>query len=159
MSAGGDDAIVLLRSIDATLKQLLAETRAVKPKPLAADRDLDGQYGNPVIKFNPRDWTGPSFKGRHFSECPAPFLELVAETFDYFAEQAEAKHELTNQGKPAAPYKRSDAARARAWAKRIRDGWQPRAPLAVPPNGNGAAPGWATAPLDEPDDAMPDGWK
>lgn len=154
-----DEVLDLLRSIDASLKTLVAQSRVAQPKAVASDRDLDGQYGNPPVKFNPRDWTGTSFKGRRLSECPAPFLDMLAETFDYFAAQAEEKHELTNSGKPAAPYKRADAARARGWAKRIRDGWQPRAPLAVPPNGNGAAPGWATAPLDEPDDAMPDGWK
>ncbi len=40
-------------------------------------------------------------------------LDLVAETFDYFAGQAEAKDERTDKGKPVAEYKRADAARAR----------------------------------------------
>ena len=127
--ASGEDAIRLLTSIDSTLKQMLtlmqqreAKVRASQPKPLASDRELDGQYGNPELKFMPRDWTGPSFKGRRFSECPAELLEMVAETFDYFASQADAKNELTDNGKPVAAYKRADAARARGWAKRVRDG-------------------------------------
>src|SRR4051812_3257585 len=115
-----EEALVLLRSIDASLKELVAAHRRTQPKPVASDRDLDGKYGNPVLKFDPRDWTGPSHKGRHFSECPAALLDLAAETFDWFASQAEAKNERTNNGKPVADYKRADAARARGWAKRIR---------------------------------------
>lgn len=124
------DMLDVLRSIDASLKTLVAlsqkrqaQTQAAASRNVVAtDRDLDGKYGNPEIKFNPRDWTGPSCKGRRMSECPADFLELVAETFDYFARQADEKDERTDSGKPVAGYKRADAARARGWAKRIRDG-------------------------------------
>jgi hypothetical protein len=120
-----DEALDLLRSIDGSLKQLVAFAKArqgTPPKPLASDRELDSQYGNPKVMFNPRDWTGDSYKGRQFSECPAPFLEMIAETFDYFAVQAEEKQEVTTAGKPVAPYKRKDAERARGWAKRVREG-------------------------------------
>lgn len=123
------EAIDLLTSIDRTLKAMLAlaqqrtaQVRSAAPKAIASDRDLDGKWGDPQLKFMPRDWTGASFKGRRFSECPAGLLDLVAETFDYFASQAEAKNEMTDKGKPVADYKRQDAARARGWAKRIRDG-------------------------------------
>lgn len=111
-----------LASIDRNIASLVARRRASEPKPIASDRDLDGQHGNPVVKFNPRDWTGASCKGRRMSECPAPFLDLLAQTFDYFGDQAEQKNERTNSGKPVADYKRADAARARGWAQRIRDG-------------------------------------
>ena len=111
-----------LASIDRTLAQLAAQRRATAPKAIASDRDLDGHYGDPTVKFNPRDWAGQSCKGRRMSECPADFLELLAGTFDYFADQAEKNNERTNGGKPVADYKRADAARARGWAKRIRDG-------------------------------------
>ncbi len=142
--ATGEDAIVLLRSIDASLKELVAFQRIARPKPIASDRDLDGKYGDPILKFNPRDWTGPSFKNRRFSECPADLLDLVAETFDYFAQQADEKHERTDKGTPVSDYKRADAARARGWAKRIRD-WR-HIPAAV---GAGApAPEWAEADPD-----------
>lgn len=138
--ATGEDALRVLESIDATLKAMLAlaqqrtaQARAAQPKPIASARDLDGKYGDPELKFMPRDWTGQSFKGRHFSECPADLLDLVAETFDYFAGQAEAKDERTDKGKPTAEYKRADAARARGWAKRMRDGVHrsPEPPTAV----------------------------
>lgn len=122
-----DDALALLRSIDATLKQLLAATRGSKPKDIASDSDLDGQYGDPTVKAkDPRDWTGPPMKGRRFSQCSSEYLELLAARMDFFAEKAERENKMTNSGKPEAPYIRRDAARARGWAKRHRDGWKPR---------------------------------
>jgi hypothetical protein len=139
--ATSERVIELLESIDASLKTLVSQTKARAPKAIASDRDLDGQYGDPLLKFMPRDWTGASFKGRRFSECPAALLEMVAETFDYFAQQAESKDERTDKGKPVADYKRADAARARGWAKRIKEGTHTPAP--PPVNGNEAEPeGW-----------------
>lgn len=116
-----EDTLALLRSIDASLKVLVAQSRTAATPRIASDRELDGQYGNPPLKFMPRDWSGPSFKGCRFSECPAELLDLVAETFEYFARKAEETGELANNGKPVAPYKRMDAAKARGWAKRRRE--------------------------------------
>lgn len=137
-----DEVLDVLRSVDATLKEMLAlakqrtaQTRAASSTAVATDRDLDGKYGDPVLKFDPRDWTGPRFKGRHFSECPPELLDLVAETFEFFGRQADEKHEVTDKGKPVGDYKRQDAARARGWAKRMREG-RHRPPL-VNTNGNG----------------------
>lgn len=151
--AASDEALAVLRSIDETLKAMLAlaeqrtqQARAAQPKPVASDRDLDGKYGDPVLKFMPRDWTGQGFKGSRFSQCPPELLDLVAETFDYFASQSEAKHEVTDKGKPVAEYKRQDAARARGWAKRMRAGPHPAPNVAA--NGNGhatASDEWGTA--------------
>jgi hypothetical protein len=121
--ASSEDALATLRSIDASLKAILALVQAQTPKAVASDRDLGGKYGDPVLKFSPRDWTGPNYKDCTFSQCPADLLEMVAETFDYVARQAEEKNELTANGKPTAPYKRANAARARGWAKRKREGW------------------------------------
>lgn len=115
------EAIDLLRSIDGTLKQLLKlsqSRQAAKPKLVASDRDLDGKHGDPEVHFNPRDWTGPSFKKRRMSECPPDFLELLAQSLDYFGDKAEQADERANNGKPVADYKRLDAARARGWALR-----------------------------------------
>lgn len=119
-----DEALALLRSIDASLKKLVAQGygQSSGTKSVASDRQLDGKGGDPEVRFNPRDWTGPSCKGRTFSQCPADFLDLLAETFDYFAGQAEEKNELTERGRPVAEFKRRDASLARGWAKRIRDG-------------------------------------
>lgn len=119
----------LLASIDATLKAVLAAlkaapTAAAPPVSMATDADLDGKYGNPEIKAkDPRDWTGEPMKGRKMSECPAPYLDMVAERLDYFATTAETENKLTSSGKPVAPYNRADAKRARGWAARIRAGY------------------------------------
>lgn len=142
MTLTDPEAIGLLKSIDASLKALVSFARgrqaAARPATptIAADADLDGKYGNPLLKFKPRDWTGPSFKDRRFSECPAVLLDLVAETCDYFAREAEKKDERTAKGHPVADYKRQDAARARGWAKRIRAGY--------------VAPGFETQPIAPP---------
>jgi len=126
MSTNGDQAIALLTSIDATLKALLTLMRGNAPKEVATDADLDGQWGDPVVRAkDPRDWTGESQLGKPFSGCPPEYLDLIAARLDYFAERAEAEGTLTSSGKPVAPYNRRDAARARGWAKRLRAGWTP----------------------------------
>lgn len=131
------ESLSLLRSIDASLKALVARqapaTGAPTPGPgVASDRDLDGPYGDPEVKAkDPRDWTGAPMKGRKFSECPAEYLDMLAERFDYFADQADANGEKLDNGKPASHYKRLDAARARGWAARIRGG-KVAAPAATP---------------------------
>jgi hypothetical protein len=133
-------AIALLKSIDASLKQILGARQANAPRTVASDRDLDGQYGNPVVKFMPRDWTGQSFKGKKMSDCPPALLDMLAETFEYFATKAEEKDEKTTGGKPVAPFKRADAARARGWAKRIREG--KHTPSVSPAAAKGASNAW-----------------
>lgn len=134
------DILAVLKSIDQSLRTLVviaqkkAESRAAKPGPsVAPDSDLDGQYGDPEVRFNPRDWAGDSQKGKPFSECPAAFLEMLAETLDYFAEK---KSQGTEDEKKKAGYDRRDAARARGWALRMRSGKH------TPPAGE-SAPGWA----------------
>lgn len=124
--------LALLTSIDASLRTLVKQQKAGA---VADDRDLDSQYGNPKVTFNPRDWPGVSCKGRQMSDCPAEFLDLLASALEYFADQAEEKNEKTNTGNPVAPYKRKDAARARGWAKRIREGRVPAAASTARPNG------------------------
>jgi len=146
MSATADQALLVLQSIDATLKTMLAvmqqreaKVRASQPKAVASDRDLDGKWGDPVLRFLPRDWTGDQrFKGYRFSECPAELLEMAAETLDYFAGKAEASGELTPKGKPVAEFKRADAARARGWSKRISEG--KHTPSAVLSGGQSGTP-------------------
>lgn len=123
----GEEALALLRSIDASLKELAAQGRLTSMPATADDRDLDGKWGDPEVRFEPRDWTGDRCKGRKFSQCPAPFLDLMAEALDYFAAQSDAKDEKTDKGKRVSEFKRADAARARGWAKRIREGYHPSA--------------------------------
>jgi hypothetical protein len=129
--AATQESLDLLRSIDATMKRierlLAANVAATASHAVAADSDLDSKYGDPKVPTNPRDWKGPSFKGRQFSECPAEFLDLLADTLEYFATKADEKDERTGSGKPVSDYKRKDASRARGWAARVRKGIAPGA--------------------------------
>ena len=77
---------------------------------IATDRDLNGKYGDPEVRFDPRDWQGDTMKGYKFSQCPVAFLDLMAEALDDFADRE------TDPKKQS--YKRADAARARGWSKR-----------------------------------------
>jgi hypothetical protein len=134
MSAA-DDAqaiITLLVSIDASLRALVG-ARGVATDTTSApaadarcadDRDLDSQYGDEEVRFNPRDWTGPAMKGRRMSECPPDFLDMLAETLDYFARKNAGAGAMTTGGKPKADFDRRGAARARGWARRLRAGWK-----------------------------------
>ena len=116
----------LLKSIDATLRELLRVLTPASP----VHADIDGKYGDPTIKArDPKDWTGESMVGRKFSECPAEYLDLLAERYDYFASREEDAKK--------AKYNRLDAARARAWAERIRGGWQPPSADPEPFQNNG----------------------
>lgn len=141
-----EDTLSVLKSIDLSLKTLVviaqkkAEARviqsAAKPGPtVAGDFDLDGQYGDPPVLFNPRDWTGEPVKGMHFSQCPAEALDMLAEAYDYFAAKAYEEGDEKKSG-----YKRKDAARARGWAKRVREGHTTPKP---------AAPAGWTEPKDD----------
>jgi hypothetical protein len=115
------ETLASLRSIDATLKAILlvlSEQRGAAPGQMAPTVNLDGPHGDPVVKAkDPRDWAGDSQQGRKFSECPAEYLDLVADRLDYFAEREEDAKK--------AGYNRLDAARARGWAARKRAGWTP----------------------------------
>lgn len=134
------EVVRLLRSIDSSLKDIARSLVKAAPAEVADDRELDSQYGDPVVKFTPRDWTGDDYRDRRFSECPPDFLEMVANAFDYFAKKAEEADEKTSTGKPVAVYKRKDAARARGWAKRKREqGWKPTEPKFTD---DGPDPGW-----------------
>lgn len=134
-----DRTETLLASIDASLKALVAHLGAGPESHAAArhtadgvrsdgrtadDRDLDSQYGDPELRFTPRDWAGPDYKHRHYSECPPELLDMVADSLEYFARRSDETNAKTNSGKPKSEYERKDAARARGWAKRLRDGWQ-----------------------------------
>jgi hypothetical protein len=122
-----EDAIELLKRIAtavqksaAALERMEKRSAAREPKEIASDRDLDSQYGNEKVHFDPRNWTGEKFKGRTMSECPAEFLDLLAEGHDYFA----SKNASAGDDKKAG-YEQRSAARARGWAKRLRAGWKP----------------------------------
>jgi hypothetical protein len=117
----GSEILTALARIEAKVDRLLGTTVPTQRAPAAtvgatvADAaDLDGQYGNPEVKFSPKRWTGIDCKGRKFSDCPADFLESLAETLQYFSEHPKPGKEKY------ADYDARDAARARGWAARNR---------------------------------------
>lgn len=120
--AVGEEMLKVLRSIDASLRQLVRQSGASAVE-VADDRDLDSQYGDPKVNFNPRDWHGDSLKGCRYSECPPEFLDLLAGALDYFARKADENNETASNGKPKSFYNKRDAARARGWARRKRAGY------------------------------------
>lgn len=106
---------------------------------VAGERDLDSQYGDPTIKKDPKRWTGESYAGCRYSECPPEYLDVLADLKDWMADKDEEKG--TDDGKKFARYGRLDAARARGWAERKRNGWTP---LGGAPSGGGGPSGSVT---------------
>ncbi len=123
-----DEMIGCLHSIDATLRELLALSKtkratASMPAPrqpletAATEADLDSQYGDELVKFKPRGWTGDFIKDTPMSQCPPDFLDQLALAYDWFAQQKRAADD------PKAQYEERSARRARGWASRLRSGW------------------------------------
>jgi hypothetical protein len=95
----------------------------------ATDKELDSQYGDPVLRFTPRDWKGDNYDGKRYSECPAALLDILAEYLAWSA--ANPKPEKLKY----VPYNLKDAARARGWSRRKRSGWRPSATAAFDDDG------------------------
>lgn len=85
---------------------------------IADDGDLDSQYGNPEVRKDPTRWSGPSYVGAKYSDCPPDYLETLAGLLEWQAGKSDEKNEMLNNGKPRSMYLRKDAARARGWARR-----------------------------------------
>jgi hypothetical protein len=122
-----DDVWAELRAIRAMLEHASTEKPASRVATtngaaVADDSDLDGEWGDPIVKKDPSRWKGDSYAGSRMSQCPSDYLRAVASLVDWQADQDEkTNHVYTNkEGKqvPTAPFKRRDAARARGWAKR-----------------------------------------
>lgn len=125
------ETLAVLKSIDLSLRKLvvIAERKAEErvkaaqntpARDVASDADLDGKYGDPIVKArDPKDWTGEPQQGKRFSECPAEYLDMVADRLDYFSSQNKGE---TEEDRKKLKFDKLDAARARGWALRIRAG-------------------------------------
>jgi hypothetical protein len=113
-----EETLRLLRSIDATMRAiLLVLSEKRNDAPPVNDSVCNGPHGDPVVKAkDPRDWSGPTMKGRTFSECPPDYLDMLADRYDYFATKDGADEKDVR-------YAKLDAQRARGWAARLRAGW------------------------------------
>ena len=80
----------------------------------ASDKDLAGPHGDPIVRFDPKSWRGPSQKGKKYSACPADFLEQLAEALAWAADNPQVGKEKYAAGN------RTDARRARSYARRAR---------------------------------------
>lgn len=126
------DILIVLKSIDMTLRELLTLSKAKraviqpvltpqeKAAILVADAaELDSPRGDEEVKFSPRGWTGDFTKGQRMSECSPEFLDQLAAAHDYFATKNAA--DPTKAG-----YEVRSARRARGWSARLRAGWKPK---------------------------------
>ena len=120
-----------LESIMAAVLETREETRALRlliearnAGPLATDADVDGDQGDPIVKFDPAGFRGPSEKGKKLSRCSVAFLDALAVALDNIAAKDRAEKKEF-RGKPAWVYSARTAARARRWAYRKRRGWAP----------------------------------
>ena len=92
------------------------------------DVDIDGPRGDPEVRFMPKRWTGTDYKGQKFSACEPAFLDMLADTFEWFAQRDDESNAVDKNGAPKSKWGRLDAARARAWSARLREGAPSSAP-------------------------------
>ncbi len=104
----------------------------------ASDRELDGDKGNPTVRFSPNAWKGEDMKGRSFSDCDPQFLDVLAEAMEY-----SGTHPKSGKEQYAAGNLR-DAALAVGWANRRRAGTGPR-PASGYAGGNASEQGYGNA--------------
>lgn len=83
--------------------------------------DIDAGDGDPLVRFDPRDWKGEKQKGRKLSECSADFLDVLAGALEAMAASPKEGKEKYARGNAVT------AAKARAWAKRKRADGSPAA--------------------------------
>jgi hypothetical protein len=113
-----------LAILEAEVRGLKAGTPIGSVVPVDLDHD---KYANFTVRKSPPNWLssgGHDYVGMSISETPPEFCEAMAEFLDWQASKDEAKnYSYTNaKGKQVFPAKfaRLDAARSRAWAKRLR---------------------------------------
>lgn len=105
------------------LKELLAQVKALSAKVnrvagIAPEWKLDGEKGDPEIRFDPKIWRGESFKGQRLSDASPEYLDVLADSFDWMADNPkEGKEKYASRD-------RETAALARGWAERKRGGWK-----------------------------------
>ena len=117
-----------LDRIEAKLDQLLAKPKAapraasnvptgeVTPAP---DSDLDGQYGDPIVKTDPKRWDGPPMVGKKFSQTTPAYLDAVMGLALW-----KVKKDVEAGDEKKAGYARRDAERALGWKLRLEAGYK-----------------------------------
>jgi hypothetical protein len=104
---------VRLDALVTALTRRIAEVEKAS-RLFATNRELDAPKGDPIVKFDPRAWKGPSYKEKRFSECPATYLDLLADYLAWAAENPkDGKTDFVS-------INRHQARLARSWARRLR---------------------------------------
>lgn len=121
-------------TVEKEIRELMVEVRTLRREvrhvQLTLEAGQRGQVapvedmGDPKIRFNPKDWSGPSFKGRPTSEAPPEFLDHYARALHVIAEGEKRDNKLWKR-MPVFRFTLLQAARARRWALRRRMGWEP----------------------------------
>lgn len=121
------DTKTRIDGLERRLVTLEANARAVRvaaAPTVATSYQMDAKWGDPVVRENPRSWTGPSMVGNKFSDCPPEYLDQLAARFDWLAKRDREENHVDSLNRPRAPMREKDAALARGWAARIRAGWE-----------------------------------
>ncbi len=111
-----------MRTIEERLSALEAAVEAMRPA------DLSDKYADFTVRKSPPKWIdsgGPDYTGSPISQTSPEFCEAIASFLDWQASKDEERnHSYVNaKGDTVFPakYARKDAARARAWGKRLRE--------------------------------------
>ncbi len=98
-----------------------------KPGAVATAAELEDTYGDPLIKFDPKRWSGQSYVGVRLSETSPEYLDCLADFKEWAAGKDDASGAVDKKGKPKSYWAWKEAALARGWAARMRSGWKPKA--------------------------------
>ena len=111
-----------IASLEAAVALLAASVAALKPVDISGDK-----YADFMVRRSPPKWLesgGPDYSGQPISTTSPEFCEALAGYLDWTAQKDEEKnHSYVNSaGKTVfpAPFARKDAARARAFAVKMR---------------------------------------
>lgn len=85
----------------------------------AGARELDSEWGNPEIKFAPKNWSGEPVVGRFMSDLQPTTLRALATDYARLARYYDEQGSKDNKGRPKSFYARKDAGRALGWALRL----------------------------------------
>ncbi len=118
----------VLRGVTLLARHLGAVKVAPDQQPgqrVASDAEIeDPEWGDKEIRKDPPRWKGESYRGMRWSEAPPDYLLALAGFIDFCAgkKREEAKSKVGDEAEKLvkyAGYDETDAAKVRAWAKRM----------------------------------------
>jgi len=95
-------------------KQAAQTSAPAQSGAIASDVELDGKWGDPIVRYDPRNWKGRSYVGAHYSQTEPAYLDMVAENLEWKSKNPKpGKEQYVDKD-------RKDATLARGWAQRLR---------------------------------------